>query len=128
MNIFEKIVEGEIPCNKVHENDLFLAFHDINPKAPIHILAIPKHCYKDFQEVPAEVMAGLTTFIQEIARKIGLDRSGYRVISNIGKDGGQEVPHLHFHILGGGALSWGDFREQKHTPHSSNIADSKKSL
>lgn len=129
MNIFEKIVAGEIPCNKVHENESYLAFHDISPKAPIHILAIPKKCYTSFQDVPPSVMAGLTSFIQEVAHKVGLDQNGYRIISNIGQDGGQEVLHLHFHILGGGRLSWGDFREHGaiHS-HSPKEDDNKKSL
>lgn len=106
MTIFEKIVAGEIPCNKVLENDNFLAFHDINPKAPIHILIIPKVCYKDFQEVTPEVMAGMTSFIQEVTKLLGLDNNGYRLVTNIGDDGGQEVPHLHFHLLGGAKLNW----------------------
>jgi len=113
MTIFEKIVAGEIPCNKVYENSDFLAFHDINPKAPIHVLAIPKKCYGSFQSVDPEVMVGLTSFIQEVAKKLGLDECGYRVITNIGYDGGQEVPHLHFHILGGTRLKWIDLREHE---------------
>ena len=129
MNIFEKIVAGEIPCNKVHENESYLAFHDISPKAPIHILAIPKKCYTSFQDVPPDVMAGLASFIQEVAHKVGLDQCCYRIISNIGQDGGQEVPHLHFHILGGGRLSWGDFREHGASRmHSPKENDNKKSL
>ncbi len=106
MTIFEKIVAGEIPCSKVLENDDFLAFHDISPKAPIHVLIIPKKCVKDFEEVSPEVMAGLTSFIQEVTKHLGIDKTGYRLITNIGEDGGQEVPHLHFHLLGGGKLSW----------------------
>lgn len=106
MTIFEKIVSGEIPSKKVLENDDFLAFYDINPKAPIHILAIPKKCIKDFQEANPNLLKKLNEFIQEVAKKEGLDKNGYRIISNIGKDGGQEVPHLHFHILGGAKLKW----------------------
>ena len=113
MTIFEKIVRGEIPCNKVHENENFLAFHDIHPKAPIHVLAIPKQCVQDFQCVDPTWMVGLTLFIQEVARKLGLDDAGYRLITNIGSDGGQEVPHLHFHILGGTKLKWIDLREDE---------------
>ncbi len=104
MNVFEKIVNGEIPCNKVLENDEFLAFHDINPKAPI--LAIPKKCYENFQVTPPEVMSKMSAFIQEVTRKMGLDKSGYRLICNCGENGGQEVMHLHFHILGGMKLPW----------------------
>jgi len=85
MCIFCKIVKGEIPSNKVYENDEFLAFHDINPKAPIHILIIPKEHVEKFQDTTPEMMAKMTLFIQ---------------------DGGQEVMHLHFHILGGTKLIW----------------------
>ncbi|MCI5968382.1 histidine triad nucleotide-binding protein [Helicobacter sp.] len=106
MSVFEKILKGELPCNKVLENDDFLAFHDIAPKAPIHVLAIPKKFAKDFQELNPQEMAGLTSFIQEVARVLGLDKSGYRIVSNVGIDGGQEIPYLHFHILGGAKLRW----------------------
>lgn len=106
MSVFEKIIKGEIPCNKVLENDDFLAFHDIAPKAPIHVLVIPKKFAKDFQELEPQEMAGLTSFIQEVAKLLGLDKSGYRIISNVGVDGGQEIPYLHFHILGGAKLRW----------------------
>lgn len=106
MTIFSKIVTGEIPCNKVLENDNFLAFHDINPKAPIHILIIPKIEYKNFQEVDSSIMVAMTEFIHQVASLLGLDKSGYRLITNNGEDGGQEVMHLHFHLLGGAKLSW----------------------
>ncbi len=106
MTIFEKIVYGEIPCKKVLENDEFLAFYDINPKAPIHILAIPKKCVKDFSEADSSMLSRLFDFIKEVAKITNIDKSGYRIISNIGINGGQEVPHLHFHILGGAKLKW----------------------
>ncbi|NPA03815.1 MAG: histidine triad nucleotide-binding protein [Epsilonproteobacteria bacterium] len=106
MCIFCKIVAGEVPSNKVLENEEFLAFHDINPKAPIHILIIPKQHIKDFQSTPPEVMAKMTPFIQEVAKLLELDKTGYRLIVNNGKDGGQEVMHLHFHLLGGAKLEW----------------------
>jgi histidine triad (HIT) family protein len=106
MTIFTKIINGEIPCNKVLENDDFLAFHDINPKAPIHILIIPKKEYKCFQEVEPEIMCEMTKFIHEVAELLGLDTNGYRLITNNGENGGQEVLHLHFHLLGGAKLSW----------------------
>lgn len=106
MTLFERIANGEIPCKKVLENDDFLAFHDINPKAPIHILAIPKKCTKDFESADLETLRGLNAFVKEVAKKMGLDKNGYRIITNIGLDGGQEVPHLHFHILGGAKLKW----------------------
>ncbi len=106
MCLFCKIVKGEIPSNKVLENDEFLAFHDINPKAPIHILIIPKKHVENFQEVDGETMAKMTPFIQEVAKELELDENGYRLITNNGRDGGQEVMHLHFHLLGGARLKW----------------------
>ncbi len=106
MCIFCKIVAGEMPCNKIMENDDFLAFHDIFPKAPIHILIIPKEHVKNFQSTSPQMMAKMTPFIQEVAKLLELDQSGYRLITNNGNDGGQEVPHLHFHLLGGTKLSW----------------------
>jgi len=117
MCIFCKIVEGEIPSNKILENEDFIAFHDINPAAPIHVLVIPKEHIDSFQETPSEIMAKMTPFIQEVAKKLGLDETGYRLITNIGDDGGQEVKHLHFHILGGGKLIWKHF--VKDDPHKS---------
>lgn len=104
--IFEKIVAGEIPCKKVLENDQFLAFYDINPKAPIHILAIPKQCVKDFASASSKLLGDLCEFTQQVAQSVGLEKDGYRVITNIGSHGGQEVPHLHFHILGGSKLKF----------------------
>lgn len=106
MTIFEKIVSGEIPCNKVLENDKFLAFYDINPKAPIHILVIPKICTKDFESADLGLLGEISNFIKEVTAKTGLNKNGYRIITNIGEHGGQEVPHLHFHILGGAKLKW----------------------
>lgn len=106
MNIFEKIINGEIPCKKVLENSKFLAFHDIAPKAPIHVLAIPKKLIKDFNEITPDLMAEMSDFILEVVEELDIKESGYRLITNIGSDGGQEVPHLHFHILGGAKLSW----------------------
>jgi len=111
MCLFCKIVNKEIPANIELENDNFLAFHDINPKAPTHILAIPKIHVESFNEVTPKTMAGMTTFIQDIVKQVGIDKSGYRVITNIGDNGGQEVKHLHFHILGGAKLKWGHFSD-----------------
>ncbi len=109
MCIFCKIVEGEIPSNKVLENENFLAFHDINPSAPIHVLIIPKKHIESFNEVDSQTMAEMTPFIQEVVKELCLNKTGYRLITNIGKDGGQEVKHLHFHILGGTKLPWHKF-------------------
>lgn len=104
MTIFSKIVSGEILCKKVLEDDNFLAFEDINPQAKIHVLIIPKECYESFDVMPAKVMAGMTPFIQRVAKHLGVNESGYRLITNIGDEGGQEVKHLHFHLLGGEQL------------------------
>ncbi|MDF1876973.1 histidine triad nucleotide-binding protein [Sulfurimonas sp. SAG-AH-194-L11] len=111
MCLFCKIINKEIPSNIIAENDDFLAFHDINPKAPVHILAIPKKHVDSFIEVSPETMAGMTSFIQNIAKTVKIDTTGYRVITNIGDNGGQEVKHLHFHILGGAKLKWGHFSD-----------------
>ncbi len=114
MCLFCQIVSGEIPNNTVAENEQFLAFHDLYPKAPIHVLIIPKKHVACFQDVDPDTMAGLTDFAQEVARKIGVDQTGYRLITNNGSDGGQEIPHLHFHMLGGGKLKWDHFHEDTH--------------
>lgn len=104
--IFCKIVAGEIPCNKVLENDEFLAFHDINPKAPIHVLIIPKKHIENFSGLDEQTAAKIVKFSQEVAIATGVDKGGYRLITNCGQNGGQEVPHLHFHLLGGKRLPW----------------------
>jgi histidine triad (HIT) family protein len=106
MCIFCKIVNKELPSSIEHKNEDFLAFHDINPKAPIHLLIIPKQHFENFQTTPPEIMAGLTAFVQELTQKLGLDESGYRLVTNNGEGGGQEVFHLHFHLLGGAKLAW----------------------
>ncbi|MEN8304436.1 MAG: histidine triad nucleotide-binding protein [Campylobacterota bacterium] len=111
MCLFCKIINKEIPSNIILENDEFLAFHDINPKAPVHILAIPKVHVDSFNELNPELMANMTKFIQDIAKETKIDESGYRVITNIGDNGGQEVKHLHFHVLGGAKLKWGHFSD-----------------
>lgn len=116
MCIFCKIIKGDIPSNAVHENEDFLAFHDIYPKAPVHIVIIPKIHVACFQETTPETIASLTSFTQEVATITGLDKSGYRLITNNGKDGGQEIYHLHFHLLGGGKLKW---EYQHEDPHKS---------
>src|SRR4030095_4895094 len=107
-NIFARILRGELPCNKVYEDDQVLAFHDINPLAPVHILVIPKGAYvswDDFSQKAADAeIAGLTRAVGQIARDAGLVEQGYRVLANVGFNSGQEVPHLHLHIFGGGPL------------------------
>ena len=106
MCIFCEIIKGNIPSNKVLENDKFLAFNDINPIAPIHILIIPKTHIESFNSTSGEVMAEMTEFIKEVAKKTGVYEDGYRLITNINDNGGQEVKHLHFHLLGGTKLAW----------------------
>lgn len=107
MCLFCKLVNKEIPANIILEDDNFIAFHDINPKAPVHILAIPKVHVDSFTQVTPEIMAGMTSFIQSVVKEVKIEKSGYRVITNIGENGGQEIGHLHFHILGGAKLKWG---------------------
>jgi histidine triad (HIT) family protein len=107
-NIFAKILREEIPCNKIYEDEFVLSFHDINPQKKIHALVIPKGNYTDLDDFslnasPAE-MVGLLKGINIVAKKIGISTEvgkGYRALANIGDDGGQEVPHLHFHLFGG---------------------------
>lgn len=106
MCLFCKIINKEIPSETILEDENFMAFHDINPKAPVHILAIPKIHVESFSEVSPETMAAMTTFMQNVAKEMDIEKSGYRVITNIGDNGGQEVKHLHFHILGGAKLAW----------------------
>ena len=104
--IFCKIVKGEIPSNKVNENEKFLAFHDINPTAPIHILVIPKEHYEKFDETPEELFPEMANFIKDTAKKLNI--TDYRLITNNGKNAGQEVFHLHIHMVANpdGKLKW----------------------
>lgn len=105
--LFCKIIAGEIPSTKVYEDDTVLAFRDIAPQAPTHVLVIPKHHIGSVAEVTAEnsaVVAHIFEVIPQIARAEGLE-NGYRVVSNCGADAGQTVHHLHFHILGGKTLA-----------------------
>ncbi len=107
-NIFAKILRGEIPNDTVFEDDEVLAFRDINPQAPVHVLVIPKGEYlslDDFtRDAPADVVGRFFQRVGEIARQLDVDGEGYRAIANIGCHGGQEVPHFHLHICGGGWL------------------------
>ena len=106
--LFCRIVAGEIPATKVFEDDRLLAFTDINPQAPMHVLVIPKGRYvswDDFAERgAAEEIAGFVRAVGHVAREHGLVEPGYRLLVNLGRDGGQEVPHLHVHIFGGRGL------------------------
>ncbi|HVE01153.1 MAG TPA: histidine triad nucleotide-binding protein [Sphingomicrobium sp.] len=107
-NIFARILRGELPSNTVYEDDYVLAFNDINPLAPTHILVIPKGPYvswDDFSEKASDgEIAGFTRAIGKIAREAGLVEQGYRVLANVGMNSGQEVPHLHAHIFAGRPL------------------------
>jgi len=107
-NVFARILRGEIPCRKVYEDEHALAFHDINPQAPVHVLVIPKAAFvssADFHSgAPAETVAGFWRAVGAVARELGLESAGYRLLANMGMDGGQEVPHFHVHIFGGRPL------------------------
>lgn len=107
--IFCKIIRGEIPCSKVYEDDKILAFKDINPGAPIHVLIIPKKhisSLNDLQEEDSQYINAVHSNIKHIAELMGVFKDGYRVVVNCGEDGGQTVGHLHFHLLGGRKLKW----------------------
>ena len=107
--IFCKIVNGDIPSNKVYEDDTVLAFHDIAPQMPVHVIVIPKMHIASAAEVNEDnsaVIAHIFEVIPKIAKDLGLD-NGFRIINNCGKDGGQTVNHIHFHILGGKTLGEG---------------------
>lgn len=101
MCIFCKIVKGEIPNQTILEDENFLAFNDINPTRKIHVLIIPKEHYASFDVTPPKIMSDMTEFIQKVASELEVKESGYRLITNIGEHGGQEVHHLHFHLIGG---------------------------
>lgn len=104
-NIFARILRGELPCNSVYEDEWALAFHDINPQAPVHILVIPKGAYVSWDDFSARAganeIAGFIRAVGHVARDLGLPAPGYRLLTNVGGHGGQEVPHLHVHLFGG---------------------------
>ena len=107
-NIFAKILRGEIPCRKVFEDEWALAFDDINPQAPVHVLVIPKGAYVSWDDFSAKAsdveIAGFIRAVGHVGRELGLVEPGYRLLANIGMDAHQEVPHLHIHIFGGKPL------------------------
>ena len=107
-NIFAKILRGEIPCRKVFEDEWALAFDDINPQAPVHVLVIPKGAYVSWDDFSAKAsdveIAGFVRAVGHVGRELGLVEPGYRLLANIGMDAHQEVPHLHVHIFGGKPL------------------------
>lgn len=108
-NVFARILRGELPCKKVYEDDHALAFHDINPLAPVHVLVIPKGDYVsnvDFTAKAApETIAGFWRAVAHVAHQLGLDDEGYRLVANHGPNGGQLVFHFHVHIFGGRRMS-----------------------
>jgi histidine triad (HIT) family protein len=106
--IFKRIIDKEIPAKIIYEDDRCLAFHDVAPQAPTHVLVIPKQeitSLSAISDADADLLAHIWLVIRDLAKKLNLD-SGYRVVVNDGRDGGQSVDHLHFHLLGGRPLSW----------------------
>jgi histidine triad (HIT) family protein len=107
-NIFARILRGEIPSRKVYEDEWALAFHDINPQAPVHVLIIPKGRYCSFADFSADAteaeIVGFVRALGTVARQLGLEPPGYRMLTNLGNDGGQDVPHFHVHLFGGRPL------------------------
>lgn len=105
--VFCKIVAGQIPANKVYEDDLVLAFHDIQPQAPVHVLVIPKKhlaSVNDLHVNDSAMLGQLFAAVQQVAQTMGIADTGYRTVTNTGKNAGQVVPHLHFHVMGGKSL------------------------
>lgn len=107
-NVFAKILRGEIPNRTVYEDEWALAFHDINPQAPVHVLVIPRGAYVSWDDFSAKAsageIAGFVRAVGHVARSLGLVEPGYRLLANIGRHGHQEVPHLHVHLFGGKPL------------------------
>lgn len=107
--IFCKIVQGIIPSDKVYEDDKVLAFKDINPGAPVHLLIIPKlhiGSVNELNDEYKELIGHIFIIAKKLAKELGVDESGYRIVNNCGEDGGQTVKHIHFHLLGGRSLNW----------------------
>ncbi len=106
--LFCSIAAGDIPSNKAYEDDKVVAFYDIDPQAPVHILVIPKEHIQSVSQITPEnqeIVGHIFTVIAKLAQELKLE-DGYRVVSNVGQQGGQSVPHLHFHLLGGRSLAW----------------------
>ena len=104
-NVFAKILRGELPCDQVYEDDHALAFRDINPQAPVHVLVIPKGAYVSMDDftahAPADLVAGFFAAVGRVARELGAVNDGYRLLANHGADANQEVPHFHVHLFAG---------------------------
>ena len=107
-NIFARILRGEIPSKRVYEDEFAVAFHDINPQAPIHVLVIPRGPYISFADFTAKAseaeIAGFFRAVGKVAKALDLEAPGYRILANMGEDAGQEVPHFHVHLFGGKRL------------------------
>lgn len=107
-NVFARILRGEIPSRRVYEDEWAVAFHDVAPQAPVHVLVVPRGPYvsmADFtRDATAEEIAGFFRAVGTVARQLGLEQPGYRLLANVGGHGGQEVPHLHVHLFGGAPL------------------------
>ena len=107
--VFGKILSGEIPADFVHEDEHAVAFRDVSPQAPVHLLVIPRKPLTSVAaagEEDAALLGHLLAVCRKVAREAGLEEGGYRVVTNVGEDGGQSVEHLHFHVLGGRAMRW----------------------
>ncbi|NLJ78497.1 MAG: histidine triad nucleotide-binding protein [Tissierellia bacterium] len=107
--LFCKIVDGEIPSEILYEDERVLAFKDVNPQAPVHILVIPKEhieSMNDIDESNSHVIGDIFAIMRGLAEELGIEKDGYRVVNNCGRFGGQSVSHIHFHLLGGRQLSW----------------------
>ncbi len=107
--LFCKIAAGEIPSKKAFEDDTVIAFHDIEPQAPVHILLVPKKHYTSIMDVSAAdapLLSHLFEVANALAKELGLEENGFRLVINTGKDGGQSVPHLHMHLMGGRSFGW----------------------
>ncbi|WP_306484295.1 histidine triad nucleotide-binding protein [Anaerococcus sp.] len=107
--VFCKIIDKEIPSDIIYEDSDVIAFNDLDPQAPIHFLVIPKKHIQSIttlDEADSEIISSIFASIKKLASEKGLDEKGYRVVTNVGEDGGQSVPHLHFHVLGGRGFKW----------------------
>ena len=107
--VFDGILAGEIPADIVYEDDRAVAFRDINPQAPVHVLVIPRRRIQSLASMDdgdTDLVGHLLQVCAAIAKAEGIDESGYRVVTNVGRDGGQSVDHIHFHVLGGRAIGW----------------------
>jgi histidine triad (HIT) family protein len=104
--VFCKIVSGEIPSKRVYEDDQVIVINDLNPGAPVHVLVIPKEHTENILTASPEILVHVKKVLPEIVKKLGIAEKGFRIVVNTGVEGGQTVPHLHFHILGGKELGW----------------------